>query len=304
MAPGLQRLPSGAVVHRHGAGAPLLFLHGVGGAAWSWAPQVQALAGAFECRVWEGRGHGAAARVADAGLADYLQDAREALHAAWAERGLPVLLVAHSMGAMPALALAVERPAQVRGLFLVDPVYAERGDRPAVLKPLLWALGVAVAPLVRSYHYDGAASRVVSRFMFRRAFVDAGAMERAWALQRTVVPLEYPRMLTESIRGVEGFPFVPFAERITAPVCFLEAQPRAGARSRFAAVVRRWRARPGQRCEHEALHGGHYLQLDRPAEVTARLRDFALSLGAASTAASAPCARGSAGSPSADAASP
>jgi pimeloyl-ACP methyl ester carboxylesterase len=260
------------------AGDPLLFLHGVGGAAWSWAPQVQALRGQFDCLVWEGRGHGAAARVHDAGLADYAQDAREALDAVWAAHQAPVLLVAHSMGAMLALALACEQPQRVRGLFLADPVYADSGSRPAMLKPLLALLCWMVSPVVRSYQRDGALSRAISRHAFRWAFLDASAMERAWALQRTVVPLEYPRMLYESIAGVEGFDFRPFADLVTAPTCILEACQRPRAASRFGRVVARFRARPGVRCDHELLDAGHYLQLDRPDQVSARLLAFAQSL--------------------------
>jgi 3-oxoadipate enol-lactonase len=278
----LTRLPSGAVVHASGpplpAGMPVLFFHGVGGAAWSWAPQAQALSAHFECLVWEGRGHGAAAPVRDAGLADYAQDAREALHAVWATRQAPVLLVAHSMGAMLALALACEQPQRVGGLFLVDPVYAESGSRPAVLRPVLTLLCGLISPLVRSYQRNGWLSRTLSRRFFRAAFLDATAMERAWALQRTVVPLEYPRMLYESIAGVQGFVFRPYADLVTAPTFILEARQRPQARSRFAGVVARFRARNAVRCEHAVLDGGHYLQLDRPAQVTERLLAFAQSL--------------------------
>jgi 3-oxoadipate enol-lactonase len=278
----LTRLPSGAVVHASGrarGGAfPVLFLHGVGGAAWSWAPQAQGLGGRFDCLVWEGRGHGASARVGDAGLADYAQDAHEALDAAWAAYQTPVLLAAHSMGAMLALALACEQPQRVRGLFLVDPVIADSGHRPAALKPLLTLLCWLVSPLVRSYQRDGRLSQALSRRVFRRAFLDATAMARAWALQRNVVPLEYPRMLYEAIAGVQGFAFRPFADLVTAPTVILEARQRPQARSRFTGVVARFRARGALRFEHEMLDGGHYLQLDRPAQVTERLLAFAQSL--------------------------
>lgn len=278
----VQRLPSGGALHGlHAAppaGAPLLFLHGVGGAAWSWAPQASALSDRFECLRWEGRGHGAADRVANAGLADYAQDAREALQAVWDARQIPVLLAAHSMGAMLALSLACEQPGRVSGLFLVDPVYADSGSRPAALRPLLRALCLLIAPLVHSYQRDGRLSQALSRRIFRRAFLDPVAMEAAWALQRTVVPLEYPRMLYESILGVEGFAFRPFADLVTAPTVILEARQRPQARPRLAAVAQRWRSRHGVRCEYELLEGGHYLQLDRPAAVTERLRAFALSV--------------------------
>jgi pimeloyl-ACP methyl ester carboxylesterase len=147
-----------------------------------------------------------------------------------------------------------------------------------VLKPLLGGLCWLVSPVVRSYQRDGRLSQAISRRFFRWAFLDAAAMEQAWALQRTVVPLEYPRMLYESITGVEGFAFRPFADLVRAPTFILEARRRPRARSRFAGVVARFRARPPVRCEHEVLDGGHYLQLDRPAQVTGRLLDFAHSL--------------------------
>jgi pimeloyl-ACP methyl ester carboxylesterase len=260
------------------AGPPVIFFHGVGGAAWSWAPQVQGLSQDFDCWVWEARGHGAAARVQDAGLADYAQDARQALDAVWAARATPVLLVAHSMGAMLALALACEQPLRVRGLFLVDPVYADSGSRPVLLQPLLALLCWLLSPVVRSYQRDGRLSRAISRRFFRWAFLDTAAMEQAWAWQRTVVPLEYPRMLYESIAGVQGFAFRPFADLVTAPSCILEARRRPRSGSRFGGLVARMRARTPVRCEHEVLDGGHYLQLDRPAQVTGRLLVFAHSL--------------------------
>jgi pimeloyl-ACP methyl ester carboxylesterase len=136
----------------------------------------------------------------------------------------------------------------------------------------------AVSPVVRSYQRDGRLSRAISRRFFRWAFLDAGAMARAWEHQRTAVPLEYPRMLYESIAGVEGFQFRPFADLVTAPTFILEARQRPRARSRFAGVVARFRARAAVRCEHVVLDGGHYLQLDQPGAVTGRLLAFAESL--------------------------
>lgn len=70
-----------------------------------------------------------------------------------------------------------------------------------MLKPLLALACGLVSPAVRSYQRDGWLSRAISRHFYRWAFLDSAAMERAWALQRTVVPLEYPRMLYESIAG-------------------------------------------------------------------------------------------------------
>jgi pimeloyl-ACP methyl ester carboxylesterase len=178
------------------------------------------------------------------------------------------------MGALLALALACERPGQVRGLFLVDPVYAERGDPPRVLTG--WTLALTrwvVGVLARSYLADGRLSRGLSRLIFRLAFTDAAARELAWIRQRTQVPLEYPRMLFESFEGVTGFPFRPFADELAVPTCVVEAA--SGRPSRFAALAARLRARLGERFRFESVRGGHYLQLDRAPEVSARLLAFA-----------------------------
>jgi len=282
---GLLHLPSGGVLHLPAAEAaaapPVLFLHGVGGGAWSFGPQRAALERDFACYAWEGRGHGAARRVEDAGLADYHRDAQEALAEVHAAAKAPVLLVGHSMGSLLALALACEQPGAVRGLFLVDPVYAEQGDPPQVLTGLTlrltrWVVGV----LARSYRRDGWLSRALSGLVFRQAFSDSQARRRAWQAQRTQVPLEYPRMLFEAFEGVTGFPFRPFADELTAPTCVVEAAAE-GRPSRFAALKARLERRLGPAFTFHSVRGGHYLQLDRPAEVSERLVRFAAGLGGA-----------------------
>lgn len=275
----VQQLPSGGALHVDAAVAgakPVLFLHGVGGAAWSFAPQREALRAEFACFAWEGRGHGAASRVEDAGLADYYRDAQEALEAVQRATGQRALLVGHSMGGLLALALSCERPHAVRGVFLVDPVYADTGALPVrIPRPVLAVLRVFIAAVARSFQRDGWLGRAVSWPIFRWAFHDPQARARAWSLQRAQVPLEYPRMLFESLDGVVGFPFQPFADRVTVPTHLVEALPRAGARSRFTAVLSRLRARLGDRATSAAIVGGHYLQLDRPEQLNAQLLTFA-----------------------------
>lgn len=279
----LRTLRSGGVLHldehgeRQGTSArpPLLLLHGVGGAAFSFEPQRLGLAGEARCFVFEARGHGAAARVEDAGLGDYFVDAGEALSEVSAITGRKVVLVGHSMGALIALALACQRPGEVAGLFLVDPVYAEAGEPPRRLPGVVVALArILVAVVARSYRRDGWLSRFLSRRFYRWAFQDRAAMEQAWQAQRSQVPLEYPRMLFEALEGVRGFPFQPFADRVDARTFLVEAVPREGARSRFTEVVARLAARLGERAGYARVVGGHYLQLDRPGEVTRLLRDF------------------------------
>lgn len=275
----IRSLPSGGALHTSESQRrpSLLFLHGVGGGAWSWQPQHAELTEEFGCFSCETRGHGAATPVADAGLADAYQDASEALRCAHDLSGQQVVLVGHSMGGLIALALACDHPALVRGVFLVDPVYAEHGAPPMVLPwPLLKLVRFLMAGLVRSYFRNGPVSRALSRFVFTKAFTDRAAMERAWQAQRTQVPLEHPRMLYEAFEGVTGFPFRAFADVVQTPIYLLEAASKRP--TRFAALAERLCNRLGDRFTFAAVTGGHYLQLDRPAEVTKRLADFARSL--------------------------
>jgi pimeloyl-ACP methyl ester carboxylesterase len=272
-------LPSGGAVHveqadpRHPA---VLLLHGVGGGAWSFGPQREALRASVACFTFEARGHGAARPVPDAGLNDTWVDALEALEWVFSSTGRPVVLVGHSMGGLLAMALACERPVAVAGVFLIEPVYAERGTPPAVLpRPVLAVVKAVMSVIARSFLRDGWLGRAIAWPVFRWAFHDVAAREAAWALQRTQVPLEHPRMLFEAFEGIVGFPFRPFADVLKGPVAVLEAAPRRGSRrSRFEEAWARLRARLGGSFSYDTVRGGHYLQLDRPHDVSSRLHDF------------------------------
>ncbi len=250
--------------------APLLFLHGVGGGAWSFAPQVAALADERCCYAWEARGHGLARAVPDAGLGEYFTDAREALRVVVAREG-PPWVVGHSMGGLLALALAAECGGDVRGLVLVDPVYAPDGATH------LRGRGARIArrlcePLVASMLRDGAVARTLARAVFAASFIDVGCMERAWREQRTQVPVEYPKMMYEAFDGPTHFPNRAFAREVDVPTLLFE--PEAGRRPRFPHLVADLE-RLRERFMYLVLDGGHYLQLDRSAaRLTASVRAF------------------------------
>ncbi len=258
------RLPSGGALHVEGVdGAPpLLFFHGVGGGAWSWNPQRAAFASTHRVYTWEARGHGDAARVDDAGFADYLVDAREAL-AVVARDGTPVI-VGHSMGGLIATILAADG-GPLRALALVDPVYndANQSHVSPAFRPIAHAL---FAPIVRSAQRNGPLARSIGRVIFNASFTDRTAREEAWRAQRTQVPLEFPRMFDEGIAGVTGVAFRPYAREVAVPTLLLNG--------RFPALRAALREGLGARFYDEHLPGGHYLQLDRPDLVTERLRRF------------------------------
>ena len=261
---GVIALPSGGALHVEGVehGPALLFLHGVGGGAWSWLPQRVAFASTHRVYTWEARGHGAASRVADAGFADYLQDAREALVIASRE-GAPAI-AGHSMGGLIATILAADG-GPLRALALVDPVYNE-GNEAHVIPALRPAARILAAPVMHSAQRGGIVARTIGRAIFNASFTDRAAREAAWPAQLAQVPFEYPRMFTEGIAGVNGVTFRPYARDVDVRTLLLNG--------RFPALRDALRARLGPRFADETIPGGHYLQLDRPAAVTERLRRF------------------------------
>ena len=273
----LLSLPSGGALHIEGPpdAPPVLFLHGVGGGAWSWRPQRRALAADERLFVWEARGHGAASRVADAGLADYYADAKEALAVIAAQTRHPAFVVGHSMGGLLAIALACDAASNVAGLFLIDPVYAS-GDQEAYghFPPAAGRVARALfSPVLQSFDRNGPMSRWIARKMFEQAFEDRAKMEAAWLDQRGQIPVEYPRMLRESFVRPVGFPLRDFAREIAVPTAIIEGTGHGG-RARFPQLTATLNERLGARFSRETIAGGHYLQLDRPDEVNARLRTF------------------------------
>jgi pimeloyl-ACP methyl ester carboxylesterase len=100
---------------RQGAGAPVVFLHGLGIDKAVWADVADALAANFDTVCLDLRGHGASS-PADVSFAHH-EDVVRALDGLGIER---VHLVGQSMGGAVALDTALAHPARVRSLALVD----------------------------------------------------------------------------------------------------------------------------------------------------------------------------------------
>jgi 3-oxoadipate enol-lactonase len=265
-------LRSGGALHVDGpsGSVPVLFLHGLGGGAWSWRPQRAALARSHRVFVWEARGHGAARPVEDAGFADYYTDAREALAAVLEDARRPAVVVGHSAGALLALALAADVAAAVAGLFLIEPGYAA-GDEALVR---LWALLGGLGAPVLGRLADAVTHRLLHR-LFARQFQSRERMEEAWRDQIKQVPFEYPQIFRESFSGPKGFRLRDFAKEIHDPTFVLQASRglrrlRPGLRR----LVTTLRTQLGDDFRFESVPGGHYLQLDSPHAVNDRLERF------------------------------
>ncbi|CAM3062978.1 alpha/beta fold hydrolase [Paracoccus nototheniae] len=139
----------------------VLLIHGVGMRAEAWAPQIDALSQHFRVVAVDMPGHGGSAPLPpDAQLPDFV---------AWAARLIealalgPVNLAGHSMGALVAAGLAVERPDLVRRLALLNAVHRRDPQaRAAVLAradQIAQGRGDATGPLSRWFGRSGPAIR-------------------------------------------------------------------------------------------------------------------------------------------------
>lgn len=106
----------GITHEERGHGPPLLFLHGIGGDAACWRPQLAAFSEGYRALAWNMPGYGSSASLPEmtfAGLADALLGLLDRLDIA------RVHLVGHSMGGMVAQEFAATRPDRLRSLVLV-----------------------------------------------------------------------------------------------------------------------------------------------------------------------------------------
>jgi pimeloyl-ACP methyl ester carboxylesterase len=112
-----------------GTGQPILFIHGWGGNSQEWCPQLAALTPQFRILAPDLRGHGHSHHAPGSYSPRQLaSDTAEILDAVDCP---PVLAVGHSMGGQVVTALAVEHPAAVTGLVLLDPAIGAVGTEAA-----------------------------------------------------------------------------------------------------------------------------------------------------------------------------
>ena len=102
---------------RHGAGPPLLLIHGLGYARWGWEPVVEPLARSFEVVLFDNRGIGESdAPPGPYTVAELAADALQVLDEAGLERAH---VLGTSLGGMVAQELALAAPERVDKLVLV-----------------------------------------------------------------------------------------------------------------------------------------------------------------------------------------
>ncbi|MEX3009095.1 alpha/beta fold hydrolase [Hoeflea sp. TYP-13] len=117
---------SGAAYQVCGDGESVVLLHGVGLRAEAWAPQTTALSSRWRVYAVDLPGHGQSRPLSPrAELSDYVCWLRDVL--ADLDVG-PVNIAGHSMGALISLGIAVEEPAMIRRMAMLNGVYKRSAE--------------------------------------------------------------------------------------------------------------------------------------------------------------------------------
>jgi pimeloyl-ACP methyl ester carboxylesterase len=169
---------------RVGAGPPVLLLHGLGSCAADWAPQIDALAGAHTVVTVDLRGHGESGRPPGPySMGLFARDVARLLEALALA---PAHVVGLSLGGMVAFQLAVDAPALVRTLVIVNSapaVVPRRLSERLALASRLWALRLLglrpIAQRIAAVNFPEPGQRALRRALAARVASNDPAAYRA-----------------------------------------------------------------------------------------------------------------------------
>ena len=231
----------------------ICFVHGSGGNARVWDRQVDGLAGHKTLAV-DLPGHGPAGGHGRESIAEYAADVRAELDAAGLDR---VVLVGHSMGGAIAQMFALQYPDRLDGLVLVG-----TGARLRVMPRIFETL--------EADHGEGV------RFLMSLAVAASAPPALIELLTRET--LRTPRrVIIGDFRACDAFDVMPRLPAIAIPTLVLCGREDRLTPPRYAQYLADHI--PGARLV--IVEGaGHYVQIERPDETTAAIRDFVGALGA------------------------
>lgn len=247
-----------------GRGAPVVLLHGLGSRREDWFPTARILAQHHRVTLVDLPGHG----VADMPEPFSLERATTSLDRSLADlRDGPVVLVGHSLGGLIAASEAIARPSRVRGLVLVET--ALRPQLPEALRAE-W-----LGRLEREY-----------QDVVRAAYLDFGRdSAQGETLYRRVAVLE-PRMVQRWIRLAWSADLSREARRLAVPVLVVLAERSWGREEPWPEVASALGLAGVPRLQATRLADcGHFIMLDRPAELAALIERFAADPGGRAVAA-------------------
>ena len=237
-----------------GSGPPVVLLHGWCGDRAFWRQQAASLSQRYRVLSLDFRGHGDSEAPPDGYTLAQL-----AVDVVTATRALghsPAAVVGHSMGGMVAQRLAVNHPTSVSALALVATAAADPDDA------LISARILDDAPLSG---YREAFERHSPRWFA----ADADPTIKEWALSRMRRVPE--RVALELVGDYRGLDFRAEMPSIEAPTLVIGATADVSTRAERSEEIAT--AIPGAKLVL-VESAGHFVQLERPAEVTGALTEF------------------------------
>ncbi len=244
------------ILEVHGEGDPVLLIHGLGGTANVFSPQVSVLSRFFKCIRPDLPGSG---RTAAAG-AFTLVEAADAMAELLGEYG-KAHVVAHSMGCVIAAHLAARRPELVRSLALIGPLLAPPEPARAALRD------------------RAAKARAEGMVGIADAIVQGGTSTETKAHRPEVAALVREILMRQDAEGYaltcEALAGADAADtsRITAPTLLITGDEDGTAPPRNVAAIQSKIA--GAKLQIIG-RTGHWTTFERPNEVTTAVLNFLL----------------------------
>jgi pimeloyl-ACP methyl ester carboxylesterase len=263
------------------SGPALLLLHGVGRSSGDYAGLAAMLSRRWQVCCLDLRGHGGSERADSYLVADYVPDVTDFVTRTYPIE--PVTLLGHSLGAMVALAVAANRPEQVRALILEDPPFHTMGREIAgtTWKSLFAGMReVARSSGTREQKVDQLAQVAITSGDGGTARPLGESRPRS-SIEASVQFLETvdPEVFTPIIEGrwLDGFDHGALFSRVQCPLLLLQGDPQAGAALTDAEVLNALSTAP--RCQVSNFPAvGHMIHGECPERMLEAMDKFILGL--------------------------
>jgi 3-oxoadipate enol-lactonase len=250
---------TGVTYLSEGQGRPILFLHGIAGAARQFAPQVRHFAAGRHAIAWDMPGHGGSAPLPLVTVDALAAELGSFIAALGLDR--PVL-VGHGLGGMVAQRLLAEAPHAASALVLAQTTAAFCGNDPAAAAAFVRS---RLGPLDEGNSMADLAAGLVA------ALAGAAPDPDGLALARECVAATPDSSYRDTVLGMRGFDLRAALPRLLVPTLLV-----AGTRDREApAAVMREMADQVPNARLVEIEGaGHLAHLEQPARFNAAVAAF------------------------------